>query len=333
MPLPNPPRIKLAQTPTPLQFLPRVSENLGIDIWIKRDDMTGSLLSGNKVRKLEYTVAQAQAEGCDTLITCGGLQSNHCRATAAVGAQLGLKVVLLLRGPADDIDGNFLLDNLLGADITVLNASEDHRRLPELMQQKAEQLRKQGHQPFIIPVGASDGIGLWGYLNAAAELKQDLSREGLRPSHIVCATGSAGTQAGLTLGAHIHGLPCQVIGMAVCDDEAYFQQKVRADIQQWQQHSGVELDLNQLEILVDDKYIGPGYAKAGPEVFATIAWLAKTEGILLDPVYTGKAFHGLVQEIRSGRFRDSNAIVFVHTGGTFGVFPYRHKFTAEYTDQ
>lgn len=333
MQLPNPPRIKLAQTPTPLQFLPRVSESLGTEIWVKRDDMTGSVFSGNKIRKLEFTVAQALADGCDTLITCGGLQSNHCRATAAVAAQLGLKSVLLLRGPVQEIDGNFLLDGLLGAEITVLESPADHKRLPELMKLKADELRLQGNKPFIIPVGASDGIGLWGYLQATQELKSDFEREHIRPSHIVCATGSAGTQAGLTLGSHLCGLDVDVLGMAVCDDEAYFQRKVRDDINQWQDYYGVAINEAELNVHVNDNYIGPGYARADAEVFETIAWLARTEGIVLDPVYTGKAFHGLIEEVRRGNLGGTGPIVFVHTGGLYGVYPYRDSFDITFIKQ
>ncbi|NHN35857.1 D-cysteine desulfhydrase family protein [Pseudomaricurvus alcaniphilus] len=323
-----PPQVPLAQTPTPLQYLARASAEVGAKLWIKRDDLTGITLSGNKVRKLEFTLAKAMAEGCDTIITCGGLQSNHCRATAFACASLGLAAVLVLRGVPEGVDdGNLLLDKLAGAEICTFEPRVYTSQLPQLLEAKAEELRSQGRRPFIIPTGASDGTGIWGYVAAAMELQRDFESQNLQPSHIVCATGSGGTQAGLTLGVHLLQLETTVLGMAVCDDEAYFQRKVRADIEQWQQRYNRQVSLDDAAIVVNDRYIGPGYAKAGAEVFATIAWLARTEGIVLDPVYTGKAFHGLVSELRAGRLPSDRDIVFVHTGGIFGNFPQKQGYS------
>ncbi len=323
-----PPQVPLAQTPTPLQYLSRASAEVGAKLWIKRDDLTGITLSGNKVRKLEFTLAKAMAEGCDTVITCGGLQSNHCRATAFACASLGLAAVLILRGVPEGVDdGNLLLDKLAGAEICTHEPRVYTSQLPQLLEAKAEELRSQGRRPFIIPTGASDGTGIWGYVAAAIELQRDFESRNLQPSHIVCATGSGGTQAGLTLGMHLLQQKATVLGIAVCDDEAYFQRKVRADIQQWQQRYNRQVSLDDAAIVVNDRYIGPGYAKAGAEVFATIAWLARTEGIVLDPVYTGKAFHGLVSELRAGRLPSDRDIVFVHTGGIFGNFPQKQGYS------
>ncbi|WP_439135310.1 D-cysteine desulfhydrase family protein [Pseudomaricurvus sp.] len=328
-----PSRLNLAQTPTPLQCLSRVSGELGVNIWMKRDDLTGCTLSGNKVRKLEFTLAEALAQGCDSIVTCGGLQSNHCRATALLGAQLGLKVVLVLRGETyEAADGNLLLDYLAGAEIKQYPVKGFARSLPSLLDQAAEELRQEGRKPFVIPTGASDGIGIWGYIAACKELGADFSRERIVPSHIVMATGSGGTQAGLTLGAYLQGWSSQVIGMAVCDDEAYFHDKVRADMTDWQQRYQSLLGekiraADECNILVNDRYIGPGYAKADQEVFDTISWLARTEGVVLDPVYTGKAFYGLIEEVKAGRMSDAKDIVFVHTGGVFGNFPQRSEFS------
>lgn len=327
-----PPRLNLAQVPTPLQRLARVSAELGVNVWMKRDDLTGCTLSGNKIRKLEFTLAEALAQGCDSIVTCGGLQSNHCRATALLGAQLGLKVVLVLRGETEDpADGNLLLDYLAGAEIKKYPVRQFAHTLPELLEQAAEGLRSEGRKPFVIPTGASDGIGIWGYIAATRELGADFSRERIVPGHIVMATGSGGTQAGLTLGAHLQGWSSKVIGMAVCDDEEYFQRKVRADMLDWQQRYQSMMGekakaAESCNIYVNDSYVGPGYAKADKSVFETISWLARTEGVVLDPVYTGKAFDGLVQEIRSGRMADAKDIVFVHTGGVFGNFPQREQF-------
>lgn len=323
-----PERISLAQTPTPMQLLSRVSEELKVNVWMKRDDLTGVTLSGNKVRKLEFTLAKAIAEGCDTIITCGGIQSNHCRATAFACAQLGLDCSLVLRGADEaDADGNFFLDHLAGAQVSTFDPRHYSHNLPQLLADKASQLRSQGKTPYIIPTGASDGTGIWGYISAVMELTEDFRQQMINPSHIVCATGSGGTQAGLTLGSQLMDLNVSVVGYAVCDNEAYFQKKVRADIAQWSELYGYNMELDTLPVNVNDNYIGPGYAKADPFVFDTIAWLAKREGIVLDPVYTGKAFHGLTEDVRSGRLEGAKDIVFIHTGGIFGVFPQRNAFS------
>ncbi len=323
-----PSRLQLALTPTPLQCLERLSREIsGPRIWVKRDDLTGALLSGNKVRKLEFTLAQALAQGCDAIITCGGLQSNHCRATAVLCAQLGLRCHLLLRGEAQaPHDGNLLLDYLVGAVVRTFPADFFQKNLANLLRETADELRRDGHNPFVIPTGASDGIGLWGYIAACEELRADFSRYQIQPRHIICATGSGGTQGGLTAGVALHGIDAKVWGVAVCDDEAYFINKVRADLRDWRKRWQQMLDVEQLPIRVIDGYVGPGYAKAGPDVFATIARVARSEGLVFDPVYTGKAFHALLSEIERGRFDDSSDIVFIHTGGVFGLFPQREQF-------
>lgn len=327
-----PPKLSLANIPTPLEKLERASQFLGVNLWLKRDDLTGSVLSGNKIRKLEFTLAQALEEGCDTLISCGGLQSNHCRATALLGAKLGLEVHLILRGDEPyELDGNLLLDAIAGAQIDVYPVSGFGSKLSARLEEKAKALKSSGRQPYIIPTGASDDVGCWGYIHACAELLQDFTRCNIKPDSIYHATGSGGTQAGLTLGAELFGLGCRVVGVAVCDDTAYFQRKVRRDMLSWHQRYGdgcglSGLDVNTLEISVTDDYIGPGYAQADDEIYETITWLARLEGVVLDPVYTAKAFHGLLNEIKSGRVRPGADVVFVHTGGVFGVFPDRARF-------
>lgn len=309
----------------------RISEKLGGPrIWVKRDDMTGSAVSGNKIRKLEFSLAKALDEGCDTIITCGGVQSNHCRTTAILCAQLGLKCHLILRGPKDsDIDGNLLLDRLTGAEISFYSNREYQHRGGEIIDHWLQHYQNRGSKAFAIPVGASDGTGLWGYIAACEELKSDFSRLNIQPGHIISATGSGGTQGGLTVGSELFELGARVWGMAVCDDEDYFLTKVRKDIAQWHtEYASIinpELDLSRLSIHVIDNYIGPGYAQATPEIFATINLAARLEGLILDPVYTGKGFHGMLDQIRQGRFDDTNDIVFVHTGGIFGLFPQRQQ--------
>ncbi|MGQ9425317.1 D-cysteine desulfhydrase family protein [Gilvimarinus sp. F26214L] len=323
-----PQRLSLARTPTPLQPLDRISSDLGGPrIWIKRDDLTGSTLSGNKVRKLEFVVAQALSEGCDTLITCGGTQSNHCRATAVIAAQLGLEVCLILReDAAPRPDGNLLLDYLVGAKVHTVSKNEYQRDLEGLFQRWDDHYAAQGRKAFRIPTGASDEIGLWGYVACGEELRTDFQTHGIKPAHIVVATGSGGTQAGLSAGAALFDLPATVLGMAVCDSERYFNSKVARDLQDWKQRYAVNLDLDRVVVATNAEFIGRGYGLADREVYDSIQYVAGREGIVLDPVYTGKAFHGLLSLIRAGRFSGHSDLVFVHTGGIFGLFPHRQRF-------
>jgi len=320
-----PPRISLAHLPTPLQLLERASARWGRGhrIWLKRDDLTGCELTGNKVRKLEFILAHARDTGCDTLITCGGLQSNHCRATAFAGARLGMAVHLLLRGqqPAD-LDGNLLLDHLAGATVSCYPKAQYVSELDDLFRQWQAHYAGLGRRALAIPTGGSDGIGAWGYIAACEELAADFRSHGIERAHVVSATGSGGTQTGLTLGAALYGLPATVWGINVCDDERYFLDKVAADAADWcARYPGVPAV--QVEPRVIDGYVGQGYGIAGQEVFRLIAELAALEGVVLDPVYTGKAFAGMLAEIEAGRFTGCRDLVFIHTGGIFGLFPQR----------
>ena len=335
-----PDSLALAQLPTPLQPLDRLSAQFsGPRIWVKRDDLTGCALSGNKIRKLEFTLARALAEGCDTLITCGGVQSNHCRATAILGARLGLKVHLILRDEElrDEAldgdqqstapDGNLLLDYLAGAEVSIYPKTEFQARQRELFEHWSQHYATQGRKAYLIPTGASDGTGIWGYIRCIVELIGDFKQAAIQPSHIIHASGSGGTQAGLSLGCALHQLDAQVLGVAVCDNAAYFQRKVMADIIDWQSRYAVTSLPESLSVQVNDDFIGPGYSKAGPEVFATIKKVAALEGLLLDPVYTGKAFHGMLTLIEQGYFAEASDIVFVHTGGLFGLFAQREQLS------
>lgn len=324
-----PPRLSLARLPTPLQPLDRLTEACGGNhrLWIKRDDLTDAAISGNKLRKLEFVAAAAREQGCDTLITCGGEQSNHCRATALVGARLGFKVHLILRGEAPaQPDGNLLLDHLAGAAVSHYPLKQYVAELPALFEHWRDHYAALGSKALCIPTGASDGIGLWGYLAGAEELGEDMDAAGIDAAHWVCATGSGGTQAGLTQGAALQDRPVTVWGINVCDDEAWFLNKVAEDIADWKQRYPQDMALPEAEPHVIDGYVGPGYGRATAEIFETIAMVARTEGIVLDPVYTGKAFHGMLEEIRRGRFEGRRDIIFVHTGGIFGLFPQRASF-------
>lgn len=330
MALVYPRKIDLAQTPTPLQYLERASQQWGHGhrLWVKRDDLTGCTLSGNKVRKLEFITAHAIDNGYDTLITCGGLQSNHCRATAFAGAQLGLQVHLLLRGDEpEQQDGNLLLDHLAGAEVSCYPVKQYVREIDQLFARWQQHYAAQGRKALVIPTGGSDGIGVWGYIAACEELAQDFKSADIAQAHIVTATGSGGTQAGLTLGTALHQLPATVWGVNVCDDEQYFIDKVAHDSADWRQRYPGVPDID-FETRVLDGYVGQGYGVASPEVFTLIAQLARLEGLVLDPVYTGKAFAGMLAEIAAGRFEGCRDIVFMHTGGIFGLFPQREGLKA-----
>ncbi|XOV88765.1 MAG: 1-aminocyclopropane-1-carboxylate deaminase/D-cysteine desulfhydrase [Pseudomonadota bacterium] len=322
-----PPRIQLARLPTPLVPLDRLSAELGGPrIWLKRDDLTETAASGNKIRKLEFSLAAAREASADVLITCGGIQSNHCRATALLARQLGFEVHLLLRGTRpDQADGNLLLDELLGATITFATR-EEYADLPALVARTEQAWIEAGRKPFFIPTGASDEIGLWGYITATSELKQDFLDRGINPEAVVSATGSGGTLGGLIIGRQLAEVDTRMMAFNVCDDEAYFITKIREDLQRWQARYDHQLDDANLDINVIDGYVGPGYGRADKQVFKTIRRLAITEGIILDPVYTGKAFDALLTEISAGRFRGAADIVFIHTGGIFGLFPQRNQF-------
>ena len=317
-----PSKLSLACTPTPLQPLERLSALLGgPKIWVKRDDLTEFGAGGNKIRKLEYVLSDALEHKARVLITCGGVQSNHCRATALLAAKYGLKTHLILRGNApSNLTGNVLLDALAGAELSFYPLKE-YRALDALFQHWCNHYEAQGLEVYCIPTGASNEVGLWGYIEAAKELAQQIDQLQLEQCHVVCATGSGGTHTGLTLGAHLYA-SWSVTGFAVCDDAAYFQARAQADLRAWEARYGYSNLTQDLSLQVNDRYIGPGYAVPYPEMIDSIRLLAQTEGLLLDPVYTGKAFHGLVDAIKRGQMRQFENVIFVHTGGVFGLFPF-----------
>lgn len=324
MALPYPDRLDLARTPTPLEPLPRTSAALGVELWIKRDDLTGAELSGNKVRKLEFLLDDALAQGADTVITCGGEQSNHCRATALAATRVGLDSVVLLRTPDPNqppaTSGNILLDRLAGAEIIWISPAEYARR-HELLAAFAEQLRVEGRHPYVIPEGGSNPVGAWGYVRAVEELAADLTALPARPTTVVHACGSGGTAAGLVLGARLLGLDLGIASVNVCDDRDYFTRVITGICAEFDSryHTDAAITAGDLDIV--DGYVGRGYAKSRPEELASLRDLARREGVILDPVYTGKAFFGMVEELGRDRARFGQRIVFLHTGGIYGLFP------------
>jgi len=318
-----PPRLHLAQLPTPIHPLDRFSEFVGSParIWIKRDDLTGCAASGNKIRKLEFTLAEAQQGGADVIITCGGVQSNHARATAILGARLGLKVHLLLRGEMEELQakGNYLLDLLAGATISCYPSSIYVPQFDALVAELCRDYEQRGQKSYFITTGASDATGVWGYIKGVEELSLQIKQQDLHFDHLVCACGSGGTLAGLVAGRSIFQLDTQVWGINVCDTADYFEKKSRADLQAWREKFNRVENVDEWPIHVIDGYVGRGYGKADQAVYDTIKQLASLEGVILDPIYTGKAFHGLLNEIQQGRFGSAKDILFIHTGGIFGL--------------
>lgn len=324
----NQARLHLANLPTRIEPLERTSRQLGRKLWIKRDDQTGLELSGNKVRKLEFSLAQALAEGCDTIVTTGGIQSNHCRATAAACVRLGLRCVLILSSDEKQpLDGNYLLDDLFGARVLFIPSEDYRNRLPEIMGHVAEELTADYKKPYLIPIGASNGIGTYGYFAAMAEILDQEKELGVTFDTIVCAVGSAGTYTGLLLANAAAGLGRKVVGVPISADSAYFRDRVLAIADEFRSLYG-PLELNESDIHLIDGYVGRGYALSTAQELESIRQFARTEGIVLDPVYTGKAMRGLLLELAAENplLADSENILFIHTGGLFGLFPKRHQF-------
>ena len=321
----EPLRVPLANQPTRGHWLRYVAP---VKVWLKRDDQTGTALTGNKVRKLEYLMADALAGHATHVVTCGGEQSNHARATAFAATQLGMKSVLLLR--TDDPEkppaptGNILLDRLVGAEIVWISraAWRDRERL---LAEHAERVKSAGGTPYIIPEGGSNALGAWGYIRGMRELAAQLAAIASpeKPVTIVYACGSGGTGAGLIMGAKLFGLARQgirVAGINVCDDRAYFITAISRICAENESRWQVGANVTEADIDIIDGHVGAGYAKTRQEELETIRDVCRSDGIILDPVYTGKAFHGVVTELRRDPTRFGSAVVFLHTGGIYGLF-------------
>lgn len=315
------PRLEFIGAPTPLEYLPRFSDYLGREIYIKRDDVTPMALGGNKLRKLEFLAADALREGADTLITAGAIQSNHVRQTAAVAAKLGLHCVALLENPiatrAENYltNGNRLLLDLFNAQIEMCDALTDPvAQLGEL----ATRIEAQGFRPYVIPVGGSNALGALGYVESALEIAQQCEGA-VELSSIVVASGSAGTHAGLAVGLEQLMPEAELIGVTVSRKRDEQKPKVVA----LQQAVARELEVEATaDITLWDDYFAPGYGTPNEEGVEAIKLLARLEGILLDPVYTGKAMAGLIDGISQNRFKDRGPILFIHTGGAPALFAY-----------
>jgi len=311
------PRVSLGLYPTPLVRLESVSRACGRGVWIKRDDLCGVALGGNKVRKLEFLLADAQAQGCDVVFTTGGAQSNHAMLTAACAARLGMRAILILkkRGVTEHL-GNLVLDDLYGAEVRLMD-TDSYDDIYAEMRRVGGELERQGRKCYYIPCGGSNALGAVGYVRCAEELARQADARSVRFEHIVSATGSGGTTAGLLLGARLFMPQTRVTGVEVDTDP--FEQIVPALAQECAALLGCTLDRAPDDFGVY-RHVGAGYAIPNPEDTPVIQSLARNEGILLDPVYTGKAFAGMLQLLQTGGLRGSGDVVFVHTGGAAALF-------------
>lgn len=327
------PRVHLAHLPTPLEHLKRLSEELGgPEIWIKRDDCTGLSTGGNKTRKLEFLMAEAQALGADCVMTQGATQSNHARQTAAFAAKLGMDCHLLLEDrtgytdPAYTANGNVLLDVLHGASYETRGPDLD---MHAEMESVADERRAEGQKVYTIPGGGSNPTGALGYVNCAFELVAQANERSLRVDHIVHATGSAGTQAGLVVGLKAMNAKIPLLGIGVRAPR----DKQEENVYQLALATASKMDcagvVERADVIANTDYVGEGYGIPGDDTLDAIRLFAQLESILLDPVYSGKGAAGLIDLIRKGHFRKGERVVFVHTGGSAALFGYTHCFAGD----
>ncbi|HEY7517387.1 MAG TPA: D-cysteine desulfhydrase family protein [Methylomirabilota bacterium] len=316
------PRIELAQAPTPLLKLERLSAEIGVEMWVKRDDLTGLLETGNKIRKLEFLVGEALAQNADTLITCGTLQSNCCRCVAAVAARLGLRAVLALNGePPAEYDGNLLLDRMLGADVQYCSRAE-WARIDEVLEDLAARERARGRVPYVIPESGATVVGALGYLACGQELAAQV-RHGAPDFDTVLITAfSGGSQAGLLMARQLAGLRADIVSVPIAWEASRVRDYVVDVIDRARRRYGLPVDRPR-EVRILDGYQGAGRAEIRREDFEMVLRLARLEGLIFDPVYTAKAFGGVLDTLKRDPKAFGRRVCFVHTGGVFSVFPYR----------
>lgn len=326
MDAPRLPRLHLVHAPTPIERRESLDELVGAKVWIKRDDVTGGAESGNKLRKLELLVAEALAEKAEVVITCGGIQSNHARATALVCARFGLRAVLYLRVPDPRSgrivsEGNVLLDRLAGAEICLISPAE-YRERSAIMELARQELEGAGIRAYVIPEGGSNGLGSLGYVEAMREVRQQIDL-GLvagvsdRFDVVAHACGSGGTAAGIALGARRFDVARETWSFAVCDDRAYFEKTIAAIAAEAR---GYDASLPELSgLVIDDRAKGPAYAAMANDQKDFLVAVARRSGLVLDPVYSGKALYGVALAIQEGRLANGSSVLFVHTGGLPGL--------------
>ena len=331
------PRLRLGHLPTPLEPMDRLSEKLGGPrLWVKRDDCTGLSSGGNKTRKLEYLVADAQTKGADTIITQGATQSNHARQTAAAAAKVGMSCHILLEDrigsndPDYILNGNVLLDRLHGASVSKRPGGAD---MNAEMAALADTLREAGQAPYVIPGGGSNEIGALGYVNCARELTEQADDMGLKIDALVHATGSSGTQAGLVTGLAAIESDIHLLGIGVRAPQDKQEQMVFDLAQRTAGHLGTGLRIDRAQVRANCDYVGPGYGLPTEGMKTGVKLLARTEGLLFDPVYSGKGLDGLIDQVRKGYFDGMENVVFLHTGGSAALFGYADCFDLPgYTD-
>jgi D-cysteine desulfhydrase family pyridoxal phosphate-dependent enzyme len=313
------PRLHFAHLPTPVESMPRLSGALGGPLLlVKRDDQTGLALGGNKTRKLEFLLAEAQANGARTLVTAGAVQSNHCRQTAAAAARFGLECILVLAGERPpEASGNLLLDQLLGVEIVWTSRSEREATLKDTFQQAWNA----GRRPYLVPYGGSSTTGAAAYAFAM----QELLEQGARPDWIVFPSSSGGTQSGLVLGARLFGYNGKVLGISVDEPAPVLKERVANLASATADFLGENIVFSPDEVMVNDSYLGGGYGVIGDGERQAIHLFARQEGLLLDPVYTGRAAAGLLDLIRKGYFPAGETVLFWHTGGTPALFATQYR--------
>jgi D-cysteine desulfhydrase len=321
-----PPSLNLTRKNTPIIVSKDLTERFKeYNIWLKRDDLTGMELSGNKVRKLDYLIQDALNQGANHIITCGGIQSNHCRTTAYMAKKLDLECTLFLRGvPPQVSTGNYFLNQLVEADIIFVTPNE-YQQIENTMAECQKKSEEDGRKSYIIPEGGSNEIGVWGYINCFHEIMIQIEQDSLPIESIVVATGSGGTHAGLLLGALITKSAIDISSVNVCDNADFFCNKIFRIIQNFKKSYGYQLSLSLEDIHIHDGFVGEGYGKSATKELNLIKRVAKTDGIILDPVYTVKAYLGLENLLANNQLNSKN-ILFIHTGGIFSLFSYSNEF-------
>ena len=322
-----PKRLSLARLPTPIEKLERLSRRLGVELYVKRDDLTGLVETGNKVRKLEFLVAEALSGGADTLITCGTLQSNCARAVAAVAARLGLRAVLALKGkrPAAP-DGNLLLSRLLGAEVHYCS-DQEFAGIDEIFLSLSDAVRARGGTPYVIPESGATELGALGYLVAAQELASEARGGGLAFDSVVITDFSGGSQAGLLMGKELYALSAEVIGIPVAFSADEVRDRIRKTIDQAVGRFNLPVERPR-DIHLLEGFQGMGRGVTRPEELAVIGEVAREEGLLLDPIYTAKAFLGLLTKLKEDPRCFGRRVCFIHTGGVFSLFPFRDRLVS-----
>ena len=322
------PRLKLAKLPTPLDRAENLGKSLGnLDLWIKRDDLTGFGFGGNKVRSLEYLAADAMKKNSNILITGGSHGSNHVRTTMAVAAHLGLKGFAVLSGTRPSTkNGNLLLDQLLGAKL-IFTGDENRSNIDDFIEDEVKRLQSLDERPYLIRRGGVSSLGCIGYVSAAMEICSQLQNLNLKPDILLCATGCGVTQAGLLLGFKLMGLNCQIYGITVSRTRDECIAQIKQLIGETEETLGLNSKVPSNDIFVFDEYIGDGYTMPTSKGIEAIHLVAQTEGIFLDPIYTGKAMAGLTDLVKKGHIGLDQKVIFLHTGGSPSIFSFSSEIS------